>query len=130
MSILTVALFGEAEKGNFQTAYFCQTLPQLLEYFGNPPPESLGLYFATQAILYERNLIFFRVKEEGYSYQDYLRGLELLEKQTLKPEIAAVCLPGVGSNEILDAMTPYCKSHRSILITTQGDLYDYLTLGI
>ena len=71
----TVALFGEAERGDFRTAYFCQSLHQLAEYFGNPPEDSLGLHYAVQALMHGRDLIFFRVEEEGYSRDDYLLGL-------------------------------------------------------
>lgn len=128
MGNVTVALFGEAEKGEFQTPYYCQTLPQLVDTLGNPPPHSQGLFFATQTILYNYDLIFFRVREEGFSHQDYFLGLRVLETQpTVKPRIAAVCLPGVGDTEILHAMTPFCLVHHSIIITTPPDLYDYLT---
>ncbi len=37
MSKFTIALFGEAEKGEFHAPYFCQTLEQLDDCFGNPP---------------------------------------------------------------------------------------------
>lgn len=125
--VYTVAMFGEAEKGQFQTAYFCKNLPQLEEYLGNPPPESRGLFYAVQALLYERNLIFFRVEEEGFSHQDYFLGLRMLEKNKLLTDVAAICLPGVGNAEILEAATPLCKIHNSFIITTEPDLYDYLT---
>ena len=126
MEIYTMALFGEAERGDYRTAYFCHSLPQLVEYLGNPPPESRGLYYAVQALLYKRNLIFFRVREEGFSYQDYLSGLNVLKDQEMAA-IAAICLPGVGNAQIIDAMAPVCKQHHSILITNEADLYDYLT---
>ncbi len=127
MDSYTVALFGEAEKGEFQTAYFCQTLPDLVEYLGNPPPNSHGLYCAVQALLYHYNLIFLRVREEGFSYQDYLAGLQLLEAQNLIAHIAALCLPGVGDAKIIEVVTPFCVVHHSVMITSEGDLYDYLT---
>lgn len=127
METYTMALFGEAEKGDYRTAYHCRSLPQLVEYLGNPPPESRGLYYAIQALLYQRNLIFFRVREEGFSYQDYLCGLHTLEKQDTISKIAAICLPGVGDLKILDAIAPICEQHHSILITNEADLYDYLT---
>jgi hypothetical protein len=127
MSVYTVAMFGEAERGEYRTAYFLQTLSQLAEYLGNPPPESKGLFYAVQTLMFQRNLIFFRVQEEGYSYQDYLSGLHMLEKQKLIININAICLPGVGDVEIIDATTPLCKQHHSILITSEPDLYDYLT---
>ncbi len=127
MEIYNIALFGEAEKGEYSTAYFCQSVQQLLERFGNPPPESRGIYYAIQALLYRRGLIFFRVREEGFSYEDYLSGLHCLQKQQLVPHLAALCLPGVGDREIIEAIAPVCAIYHSILITGEADFYDYLT---
>jgi hypothetical protein len=123
----TIALFGEAERGEYRTAYFCQNLAQLDEYFGNPPPDSRGLYYAVQALLFGRDLIFFRVSEEGFSKQDYLLGLHLLEQQELIPQVDAICTPGVGDQEIIEAILPVCAHYHSILITNESDFYDYLT---
>ncbi len=120
-----MALFGEAEKGNYKIPHLVQELPQLIDKLGNPPAMSEGLFFAVQALLYERELIFFRVAEEGYSKLDYFQGLKHLETRD-KP-IHALCLPGVGDAEILDASQIICQKHKSFLITTQRDLYDYLT---
>lgn len=127
MELYTVALFGEAEKGDYRTAYFCRSLSQLLEFFGNPPLHSRGLHYAVQALLYQRNLIFFRVREEGFSHQDYLLGLNQLQKNSEISQIAAICLPGVGDTEIIEAINPVCAMYHSILITTAADFYDYLT---
>ena len=127
MSNLTIALFGEAEKGDYRTAYHCKTLPQLVDYLGNPPPDSHGLYYAVQALLYKRELIFFRVKEEGFSDQDYYSGLRFLEKENLIAKIVAYCLPGVGDSEIINTVIPICDQNNSIMITSEPDLYDYLT---
>lgn len=123
----TVALFGEAEKGDFQTAYFCQNLRELEEYLGEPPPNTLGLYFAVQALLFQHNLLFFRVREEGFSYQDYVLGLNLLKSHEAIVHVGAVFLPGVGDPRIIEAMTPFCIEHQTILVTREADLYDYLT---
>lgn len=125
--IYTIALFGEAEKGEFRTAYFCQNLEELDEYFGNPPPQSKGLYYAVQALLFKRNLIFFRVMEEGFSIQDYLSGARLLEQQRLIPHLDAICAPGVGDPAVLNALQPICQHYHSILISSEADFYDYLT---
>jgi len=125
--VYTIAIFGEAEKGSFRTAYFCQDLVQLDEYFGNPPEGSQGLYYGVQALLFKRNLIFFRVMEEGFSRQDYLYGLDLLEHQQLISQIHAICIPGVGDQEILTAITPVCEQYHSILISNEADFYDFLT---
>lgn len=127
MQILTIALFGEAEKGDFQFAYHFQSLPQLVDCLGNPPAQSKGLFLAIQTLLYRRDLIFFRVREEGFSVQDYMQGLKFFETPTLKDQIAAICIPGVGDREIIETTVTICKRLHSILITTESDLYDYLT---
>jgi hypothetical protein len=123
----TIALFGEAERGEFHTAYFFQSLVDLAEYVGHPPEDSMGLHYAVQALMYRHQLIFFRVQEEGYSLPDYQHGLELLGNQALIPSLDAVCMPGVGDPGIIDTSAELCLSHRGILITTEADLYDYLT---
>jgi len=121
-----VALFGETEKGQFKKPYILRELPQLVDLLGNPPPESEGLFFAIQALLYKREIIFFRVVEEGYSRADYLIGFDYLKGAK---QLNALCLPGVGDAEILQASQPVCEIHKSPIISTQKDLYDYLTSG-
>ena len=127
MENYNVVLFGEAEKGEYQTAYFCQTLTDLVEHFGNPPSNSMGLFFAVQALLYKRSLVFFRVKEEGFSHPDYLSGINVLQNQKIISDIAAICLPGVGDSIIIHAVTPVCDRFHSILVTTEADFYDYIS---
>lgn len=123
----TIALFGESEKGDYSRGYFCQSLPQMLDYLGNPPPESKGLYFGIQSLLFERNVLFFRVREEGFSQEDYFTGLSYLRKQNLLTRIIGICAPGVGDIEIINAIIPICHYYHSILITSESDFYDYLT---
>ena len=123
----TIALFGEAEKGEFHTAYFFHTVPQLLDNLGNPPEDSKGLYYAIQTLLFDQELIFFRVESEGFSQQDYFLGLRFLEQKHIIPKLSALFLPGVGDHEIMQAIEPVCSAHNSLLITTEADLYDYLT---
>ncbi len=122
-----IAVFGEAEKGDFSTGYFCNTLAELVDYCGNAPSESRGLYFAVQGLLYQRQILFFRVQEEGYSEQDYLLGLKLLKEQQKLPHLEAIGIPGVGSSKIIQAVTPICHIYNSILLTTEADFFDYLT---
>ncbi len=122
-----IALFGQTERGQYRIAHYCNDLPQLVETFGHPPPETTGLYLAIQALLYNRGLIFFRVEEEGFSCDDYLLGLNYLKSQATDIRIAAIGLPGVGDREIIDASTPICAQHKSLLVFTEADLYDYLT---
>lgn len=118
-----VALFGESERGQFKKAHLIRELPQLLDILGNPPPESQGLFYAIQALLYQREVIYFRVMEEGFSRIDYFYGLKALKDVE---KLDAIFLPGVGDAEIIAASHALCTSHRSHLITTQKDLYDYL----
>lgn len=122
-----VVLFGEAEKGAYKVPHQLRQLPQLLDLLGNPPGESQGLFFAVQAILYNRELIYFRVAEEGFSHLDYHHGFKYLGDREKVRQIHALCLPGVGDPEILSASNSICQIHKSLLITNQKDLYDYLT---
>ena len=123
----TVFLFGEAERGDFCTPLACSSLPQLAETLGNPPEESQGILYAVQTLLFQRDLIYFRVKEEGFSVQDYMRGLKILEKKDGISQLTAICLPGVGDQEIIEASANVCSLYKSCLIITEKDLYDYLT---
>lgn len=122
-----IALFGESERGQFKDPYLLQGLPELMDRLGNPPEDSEGLFFAIQALLYKRTVIYFRVVEEGFSKGDYFVGLKYLQNKEKTPRLDALCLPGVGDEEILNAFQPICDMHKSHLITTQKDLYDYLT---
>ena len=124
----TLALFGEAGRGEFHTAYYCKTLEQLCEFLGEPPSKDCkGLDFAIQALLYQRGVVYFRVHEEGFSTQDYLSGFNFLENKNKFPDITAICLPGVGNAEIIQATDPICSIYRSFLILNETDFYDYLT---
>ena len=122
-----VALFGEAEKGQFHVPYLLREMPQLIDVLGNPPPESEGLFFAIQALLFQRELIYFRVESEGFDLVKYQHGIKLLEDREKVKMLHAICLPGVGDEKIIDATKRLCEIHNSILIATQKDLYDYLT---
>ncbi|MES2273255.1 MAG: hypothetical protein V4487_03595 [Chlamydiota bacterium] len=122
-----IALFGEAEKGAFKTPHLLKELPQVVDHLGNPPAESEGLFFAVQAILYNRKIIYFRVAEEGLSKIDYMSGLKYLQNREKAPRVNALCLPGVGDAEILEASHQVCQIHGGFLITSQKDLYDFLT---
>lgn len=122
-----IALFGESERGKAGTAYYCDNLPQLMDYLGNPPQESKGLHCAIQALLFNFGLIYFPVQEEGFSHDDYAQGIDLLKYKGLITEIGALCLPGVGNRIILNSVALLCEEHSSILITNQSDFYDYVT---
>lgn len=123
----TIALFGEASKGDYHQAYICDNLTQLVDSLGHPPPESRGLYYGIQAILYRYRLIFFRVREEGFSFDDYIHGLTLLRGHSHQIHLSAIFAPGVGNADVLDAIATLCNVYHSILVMTESDFYDYLT---
>ncbi|HSX03186.1 MAG TPA: hypothetical protein VLG76_00470 [Rhabdochlamydiaceae bacterium] len=123
-----VFLFGEAEKGELCTPFYCRNLPSLFEKLGNPPEDSQGIHYALQTLLYQKDLIFFRVREEGFYTEDYMRGINLLKNQEVSSGLDAICMPGVGDEEIIEAATPLCQLYKSLLVITEKDLYDYLTL--
>lgn len=122
-----IALFGEAEKGTYTTPHLVQRLPQLVDSLGNPPGDSEGLFFAVQAILYNREILFFRVAEEGFSRIEYMNGFKYLADREKVKQLHAICLPGVGDPEILAASETICHLHKGLLITNQKDFYDFLT---
>ena len=123
----TIALFGEAERGACQHPYFCESLEQLLDLFGHPPPDSRGIEMAIQALLYHHSLIFFRVQEEGFSLEDYHKGLYILQHGHLIPHLAALAIPGVGNPIIVQKSQEVCAFHKGILLFQENDLYDYLS---
>jgi hypothetical protein len=126
-AIFTVALFGEAERGAYDTIYQFSSLQQLVENLGHPPADSYGLYYAVQALMCHYQLLFFRVREEGFSSSDYLNGLHLLRQVEVQPKIGAICIPGVGSAGIIDATLQLCIALHCVVVTTEADLYDYFT---
>lgn len=125
--VLKIAIFGEAEKGNFGSLYKINSLDALYDTFGNPPPESEGLFLAIQALLCEFQLIFFRVEEEGFSLNDYLKGLSILQEREKVLFPHALGIPGVGNSKIIEMASSACSLYKSLLILKEKDLYDYLT---
>ncbi len=128
MKTSLIALFGEAEKGSFQTPIHIKTMGQLCDIFGHPPEHTFGINFAIRSLLSERELIFLRVQEEGFSLEDYIQGIQLLEKVTLNTHLSAICMPGVGNDTIIEATFRLCEKRGSLFITSPQDLYDYLTM--
>lgn len=120
-----IALFGEAEKGNYEAAYLCHDLIDLSNYLGQK--ESMGIYLAIRSLMYNYSIIYFRVKEEGYSTENYFFGLHFLRTQSSFQNIVALGLPGVGDQDILEASCSICHKYRSLLICSETDFYDLLT---
>lgn len=128
-SKMMIALFGEAEKGAFARGYLCQTLEELKYFLGEPPPDSQGLHFAVQSLMYGSQLLFFRVLEEGYSVDDYQKGLQILEEKLTSFNLNALAVPGVGDELIINESSEICEANQSILIVSESDLYDFLTFS-
>ncbi len=127
MRELRCFLFGEAEKGPFCSPKLCKSLEELLAVFGQPPKESGGIFYAIQALFLGREIIFYRVKEEGYSFEDYYKGFLRLKEKEFGNELSAIFLPGVGSKAIIDEVTPISSELKSLLVINHKDFYDYLT---
>lgn len=126
-SLAKIILFGEAERGDYCLPYHCSTLTELIDLLGQAPPHSHGIHYAVQALLYRRELLYFRVQEEGYSYQDYLRAVKMIATQSKDwGPFSAVCAPGVAEDFLLRAIDSLCRAHRCLLITNEADLFDYL----
>ena len=119
-----IAWFGEAEKGAYHTPYPISSLDELVGTFGHPPKFSTGLFYAVQTLLYDKSLLFFRVEEEGFSFNDYLIGLRAID--TIHT-IEAIGMPGMADREIIEEIMPKLILHRQLLLFTEKDLYDYLT---
>lgn len=125
-----IALFGEAEKGEYNRLCFCSKLEELYSFFGGPPVDSEGLFWAIQSLRYGQNLLYCRVTEEGMSSQEYLSGLRsLYSLPEDMPLLRALFLPKVGSREIIEEGLHVCEVHHSLLIIKEADLFDYLTSG-
>ncbi len=123
----TVFLFGESEKGDFGTPLICHSLPHLCDTLGEPPQETQGVPYAIQTLLYNRQLVFYRVREEGFSTREYINGLRLLKQKPLPVDLHALLIPGVGDVEVIEEASSVCSMYKSLLVITQRDLYDYLT---
>ncbi len=123
-----VVVFGESTKGVCAHPYQPRDLVDLELLLGHPPEGSHGLYLATQTMLLEHELVFFRVDEEGYSPQDYWMGARVLsELNNRRVTIDAVGLPGVGDAEIIAAVERSLKGRVPLLFMNERDLYDFLS---
>jgi hypothetical protein len=105
----------------------CSSLIQLFDTVGDAPEDSQGIRFAIQLLICKKELVFFRVEEEGFSRESYSRGLRLLKQKKLPYHLSAICLPGVGDVTIIDEAMPICSLHRTFIILSEKDLYDYFT---
>ena len=122
-----VFVFGEAEKGELCTPMPFMCVADMAEILGNPPEDSRGIDCAIKLLMYDQEVVYFRVTEEGFSRDDYMRGVKLLYKKASEMNIATLCMPGVGDPEIIDPLIPICQKNKILLILDERDTYDYLT---
>lgn len=122
---LTIALFGESEKGSFNELIFIDSITQLSDKLGNPPNESLGIGLAVQTLMFRNRLIFKRVDEEGFGTNEYNKGLALLKKHS--EYIDGIFLPGVGEKRIIEEVQGICLKKQAMLLMNEDDFYDFLT---
>lgn len=122
-----IALFGEAQRGKFSRLVTLHTLEKLHDIFGMPPPLSKGIWLSIQLLMQNEIVYFYRVKDEGFSYQSYREGLDLLNRQSMQYPLKALCMPGLGDRAMIGKATEFCKKHSIIFLCTEEDLYDYIT---
>jgi hypothetical protein len=123
-----VVVFGEASKGAFCQLYRPRSLIELEAQLGHPPDGSAGLYLATQTMLLNHELCFWRVDEEGYSVEDYHAGAQQLAQLDLTHRgFDALGLPGVGDEAVIELIEKALRGVRPLLLLRESDLYDYLS---
>lgn len=126
----TIALFGEAEKGSYEVAYLCRSTADLYDHLGaSLATAKSGIFLAIQALMYNYNVLYFRVREEGYCVDSYFFGLHFLNTQTTLKNIIAMGLPGVGDQHLIEASKSLCQKYKSFLLLFEQDLYDLLTFN-
>lgn len=122
-----IFIFGQAEKGVFCRPTYLKNVVDLLHNFGHPPELTSGISFAVQSLLLKKPCIFYRVEEEGYSLNDYLKGLDILKSDWENVKLEAIGMPGVGNPRVIENTERFCLKKRSLILVTQTDLFDYLT---
>lgn len=122
-----VFVFGESEKGPFCQPIALANLNAAQGQIGQPPAGTLGVECAVQSLLYGREVLFYRVREEGYARGDYTQGLQYLRSKAKHLKLVGISLPGVGDARIIEPLAELCQSLSAILLLSEADLYDYLT---
>lgn len=120
-----VVIFGEAQVGPYMRFSSCKDLAELMECFGEPPDNTMGLHYAVKALLSEKPCIFFRVTEEGYSVEEYYCGLQNLDKIP-DHTFSAIFIPGMSNQEFVNAALRYCHLHQHLLFMNPADFYDWM----
>ena len=127
MAKRTILIFGESKEGQFQKLLFINSLPKLATILGEPTETGIGVHIAIQAMLYNLEVLFYKVKEEGSDEDAYLQGFRLIEKEAPSLILGAIALPGASTPKILEIANSLCDLHNSLILSNERDLYDYIT---
>lgn len=119
-------IFGESEKGVLCRPTLCNTIVDLFQNFGHPPEGANGLFCATQTVLMKKPCVFFRVKEEGYSLDDYLKGLDILKNDWKGVTLQGIGIFGCSDKDVIEKTERLCLQRRSLILINQSDLFDIL----
>ncbi|NGX30910.1 MAG: hypothetical protein K940chlam8_00264 [Chlamydiae bacterium] len=125
---MIIACFGEAKKGKMATPYYIKNTDHLYENLGEPIKDTQGLDFAIKTLHSNQAVLFFRVEDEGLSKEHYLKGLNFLKKNTLQKRLLGIYLAGCFDPDVVHMATSVCMFHKTLLLATQKELIDYLTL--
>lgn len=119
-----IAIFGQSEKALPWSLSEIRSLPELIDKVGHPPADSCGLIIAIQSLMYEKEVLYYCVAEEGLDPEDYQRGLTDLLSRPKHYNLEAIALPGVSDPLILEEAKKVAKVHPCSLIIGEKDLFD------
>lgn len=123
-----IACFGQTSKGRFGQPYYLKNAKSILSILGKVPEDTLGMPFALEMLKAHKDILFFRVAEEGLSLDDYLRGLQFLKKNCIQKRLLGIYLSGCFDKEVVSLAVRICNWHKSILLATQKEMIDYLAM--
>lgn|SRR3989338_4363988 len=120
-----ISIFGESEKGEYEKFYPIADLAEAFEILGSPPKETEALQFSLQILGASQPILFFRVKEEGFSFDSYAKGIELLKVNSGPFTIQALFMPGLSDPNLIEKAREACEKHQAVLLITDKDFQDY-----
>lgn len=120
-----ITVFGETEKGTFETFYTIQSLDEAFEKLGSPLPNTEALQFSLQILGAHQPILFYRVPEEGFSFDAYAKGLHEIRDHPDSYPIQALFMPGLSDPKLIDEAKQLCEMQKAILLITDKDFQDY-----
>lgn len=120
-----VIVFGEASRGVWGQMSSCSELLDLYQIYGEPTEGSLGLYWAIQALLKGKECLYWRVRQESLSLEDYHLGLNQLSSLSLETW-EGLFLPNMSESSVIEHAAAYCRQKQKLLLMDPLDLQDWL----